>query len=1095
MKNKTVALSLLLSLLASLLAAAETPPKENKKGKKDPAAVFAGLEFRSIGPALTSGRILDLAVHPKTPHVYYVATAGGGVWKTTNAGTTFEPIFDGQASHSIGCITLDPNDPRVVWVGSGENNSHRSVSWGDGVYKSNDGGKSWENVGLKKSEHIGRIVVDPRNSQVVYVAAQGPLWSAGGERGLYKTTDGGKTWKAVLSISENTGVNEVVIDPRNPDVLYASAYQRRRHVWTILNGGPESAIYKSTDAGASWKKLTAGLPKEDLGRIGLAISPVDPDIVYAFFDAARDAGGVYRSTDAGANWEKRSDYVSSSPQYYQEIFADPKDADRLYSADMKLMVSEDGGKSFAEAGEHDKHVDNHALWIDPANTDHLLVGCDGGLYESYDRAATWEFKPNLPITQFYRITTDNSLPFYNVYGGTQDNFSLGGPSRTRNTNGIVNANWFVTQGGDGFVSRVDPEDPDTVYAEAQYGELGRYDRKTGLNVDIQPQPGPGEEALRFNWDAPLIISPHSHTRLYFAANRLFRSDDRGDSWRPVSPDLTRQIDRNTLPVMGRLWSIDAVFRHGGTSFYGNVVSLAESPVKEGLLWVGTDDGLIQVSPDGGATWRKIEKFPGVPENTYVSRLEASRFDGDTVYAAFDNHKRGDFKPYLLKSTDLGKTWTSIASDLPERNTVYALVEDPVDRNLLFAGTEYGLFFTQDGGKKWWQLKGGLPISAVRDLTLQEREHDLVLATFGRGFYILDDYTPLRLARPELLEKEAVLFPVKDAPMFVEASPFGERGKGFQGTTYFTAPNPPFGAVFTYHVKDTYNSRKKQRWEREKKTLEEKEGVVEYPSREATQAELREDDPYVLLTVSDETGQVIRRLQGPATAGFHRVAWDLRFPPADPVSLEEPEADRAPRGPMVAPGEVKVELAKVIDEERTPLGEARSFAAQPVGAGGLVAADRTALVALQEKTARLQRAVQGAEKALEEARERLRYAAQAARTAPRIGADLAKRVKALDGSLRDLSDKLSGDSVRNARNEPTPPSIADRVQRIVEAHWEATAAPTRTLQDNYAIAAADFAPVLAQLRQLIERDLAQLDADLEAAGAPWTPGRLPAWKPE
>ena len=862
--------------------AAGKPAKDDKKAKADEkkdklsASTFGGLELRGIGPAVVGGRVIDVAVDPTSPSTWYVAVASGGVWKTTNAGTTWAPIFEGQGSFSIGCVTLDPKNPLVVWVGTGENNSQRSVSYGDGVYKSTDGGKSWENVGLKKSEHIGKIIVDPRDSNTVYVAAQGPLWSPGGDRGLYKTTDGGKTWKPALAISENTGVSDVAFDPRNPDVLYAAAYQRRRHIWTLVNGGPEGGLHKSTDGGATWKKLSAGLPSGDLGRIGLAVAPSKPDTVYAVVEAVGKASGFFRSTDAGGSWEKRSGYISGSPQYYQEIFVDPEDADRIYSVDVLLQVSENGGESFRPLGEKDKHVDNHSVWINPVNRDHLLVGCDGGLYETWDRGANWDFKSNLPIAQFYRVSLDNALPFYNVFGGTQDNFSLGGPSRTNNNHGIRNSDWFVTQGGDGFQTQVDPQDPNIIYAEAQYGALGRYDRKSGEVIQIQPQPGKGEPALRWNWDSPLIISPHSHTRLYFAANRLFRSDDRGDSWKVVGPDLTRQIDRRKLKVMGKVWSADTVAYNASTSFYGNIVALTESPAKEGQLYVGTDDGLIQISEDGGANWHKIDKFPGVPDNTYVSDLETSPTDPNTIFAAFNNHQNGDFKPYLLKSTDRGKSWTSITGDLPERGSVWTVAQDHVNPNLLFAGTEFGLFFSIEGGKKWIQFSS-LPVIAVRDLVIHKRDNDLVVATFGRGFYILDDLTPLRRVKRETLEQEAGLYPVEKTWMYIEASPMGVPDKGFLGSSFYTAPNPPFGASFTYYLKDDLKTRKKQRQEQEK-TLEKEGGTLVFPTWEALRAEDREQEPSILLTVTDEEGNVVPRRTAPAHAPEHPRAgfWPRRM---------------------------------------------------------------------------------------------------------------------------------------------------------------------------------------------------------------------------
>ena len=729
---------------------------ESADKSKLKSSVLSGLKFRNVGPAVTSGRVIDFAVNPENPFEFYVAAASGGVWKTTDNGTNFTPIFDRQSSYSIGCITLDPSNPHTVWVGTGENNGQRSIAYGDGVYRSDDGGKTWKNMGLKNSEHIGKIVVHPDNSDVVYVAAQGPLWASGGDRGLYKTTDGGKTWNKILEISENTGVNEVLLDPRNPDVMYASAWQRRRHVFTFISGGPESAIYKSTDGGENWNKIKNGLPAVDLGRIGLAISPVNPDYVYAIVEASNGKGGFFRSTNRGGSFQKMSGFATSG-NYYQEIIPDPVDVNRVYAMDTWSKVTHDGGKTFVPFGDKNKHVDHHAIWINPKNNNHFMIGCDGGIYTTYNNGKSWRFHANLPITQFYKVALDNASPFYNIYGGTQDNFSLGGPARTTNGAGIVNADWFVTNGGDGFESQADPKDPNIIYAQAQYGWLVRYDKQSGQKVFIQPQPGKDEAAYRWNWDAPLLISPHSNTRLYFAANKLFRSEDRGNTWKAISDDLTRQIDRNKLPVMGTTWSVDAVAKNRSTTIYGNIVALDESPKKEDLIYVGTDDGLIQITENSGESWTKVASFPGVPEKTYVNMLLASQHDENVVYAAFNNHKNGDFKPYLFKSTDKGQSWTSISSNLPTRGSVYSIAEDHENSNLLFAGTEFGLFFSVDGGQKWTQLKAGLPTIAIRDIAIQRRENDLVLASFGRGFYVLDDYSPLRTLSEEMLDKEAHLF--------------------------------------------------------------------------------------------------------------------------------------------------------------------------------------------------------------------------------------------------------------------------------------------------------------------------------------------------
>ncbi|HET8773149.1 MAG TPA: glycosyl hydrolase [Thermoanaerobaculia bacterium] len=1073
------------ALLALPLLAADPP-------KYDPST-FSGLQLRGIGPAMPSGRIVDIAVDPRDPRTWYLAVASGGVWKTVNAGTTFEPIFEGEGSYSTGCVTIDPNNSLTVWVGSGENNSQRSVSFGDGVYKSVDGGKSWKNVGLAKSEHIGKILVDPRDSNVVYVAAQGPLWNPGGDRGLYKTTDGGKTWKPVLTISENTGVSDAVFDPRNPDVLYAASYQRRRHVYTLINGGPESAIHKSLDGGKSWTKLEGGLPKEWMGRIGLAVSPKEPDTVYAIIEATRKAGGFFRSKDAGASFEKMNSYSGGGAQYYAEIFVDPNDADRVYAMDVWVKVSDDGGKTWRRINELTKHPDSHAMWIDPRNSDHYLIGCDGGLYETYDDATTWEFKENLPLTQFYRISADDALPFYHVYGGTQDNFSLGGPSRTTTVHGVRNDDWYVTLGGDGFRTLADPKDPNILYAEYQHGGLVRFDKRTGEALDIQPQAGTGMDALRLNWDSPLIISPHDSNRLYFAAQYLFRSDDRGNSWKPVSGDLTRQINRNKLPVMGRVWSIDAVAKNTSTSFYGNIVSLAESPLAAGLLYAGTDDGLIQVSEDGGANWRKIERVGTVPEFTYVSHLQASAHDANTVYAAFDNHKTGDFKPYLYKSSDRGRTWTPIANDLPARGTAYVVVEDHVDRNLLFAGTEFGLFFSQNGGGKWIQMKGGFPTIAVRDLWVQKRRDDLVVGTFGRGIYILDDYRPLRTMSAEVASREATLFPTRDAEMYAQRMPLGAPNKAWQGDAYFTAPNPPFGAVFTYFLKDELKSRKKQRWAEEARV--EKAGGNEpppYPTWEQLRAEERELEPAVMLVVSDEAGNVVRRVSGPVKAGFQRVAWDLRYPPPAPVELTEPERevwDAPIVGPLVVPGRYSVRAYKRVDGVETALGDAQTFNVVPLYLSTMGETDRKEVLAFQKRASKLQREAMGAERLIGDALTRVQYIRKALDEIEGGDAQLSARVNAVDTALRDMAEVLGGDSIRQQRSEPAPPSLLDRVNNSV-AGLLTTQPPTQTYRDSLTLAEQQFAPLAERMRQTIEVELGAIEKQLNALGAPWTPGRLP-----
>ncbi len=1064
---------------------------------QDPDGVSSGtlaaLKFRGIGPAMCSGRIVDVAVDPEVPSRWFVAAASGGVWRTTNNGTTFEPVFDGEGSYSIGCVTLDPSNRHTVWVGSGENNSQRSVSWGDGVYRSRDGGQSWENVGLENSQHIGRIAVDPRDSDVVWVAAQGPLWNAGGDRGVYKTTDGGQSWKQVLAISPDTGANEVHLDPRNPDVAYASAYQRRRHVWTLIDGGPESTIYKTTDGGATWRKIDKGLPGVDKGRIGMAISPADPDVLYAIVEAQRGKGGTFRSTDRGESWTKMSDKVASSPQYYNELVCDPHDVDTVYCLDTYTSRSRDGGKTFQRVGNRHRHVDDHALWIDPRATDHLVIGGDGGLYETYDGGDHWDFKENLPLAQFYRVSADQAEPFYNIYGGTQDNNSMGGPSRTTDLAGITSEDWVVTVGGDGYEAQVDPTNPDIVYTQWQYGGLVRFDKKSGEETDIKPRQAPGEPPIVWNWDSPLMISAHSPTRLYFAGDRLFRTDDRGDSWTAISGDLTRGIDRDQLEVMGRVQDVDAVAKNASTSVYGNCVSLSESPVDEQVLYVGTDDGLVHVTKDGGTNWTKIETFPGVPERTYVSRLEASRHQPGRVYAAFSNHKHGDFKPYLLVSEDFGASWTSVASDLPDGDVVWSLAEDHEVEGLLFCGTEYGVYVSFDRGGKWTRMKGGLPTVAVRDIEVQRREDDLILGTFGRGFYVLDDYGPLRELVAGAAGEAAHLFAVRTAPLYIEESRLGMNdGRGAQGSTYFAAPNPPYGAILTMHLRDGFETQKEQREAAQKKARDAGEAYP-FPSDDAVRSEDRENAPAVWITIRDADSAVVRRVDAPRKKGLHRIAWDLRHSGATKITLGDGDGgspwSRPDAGPLVLGGRFSATLEREVQGAVEKLAGPVAVEGEPLNLATLPAADRVETLAFQKQVVELRRAVRASGRVLGELESRLDHARVALRRASEDLSMLA-RVEALDGELAELREQLSGDSSLSRRSKPAPMSIRERIENVAGAQLYTSSAPTKTEREAYDYAAKAFEPVLARLRSLAEQDLPELERLLEAAGAGDTPFRLP-----
>lgn len=1083
-------------LVLGLLMALPLTSFSQRRKKAEPAeaeeekslvtsSVLSGLSFRGVGPALTSGRISDFAVNPDNHSEYYVATSSGGVWKTNNAGTTYKPIFDGQGSYSIGCIAMAPSNPHLIWVGTGENNAQRSVAYGDGVYKSMDGGKSWKKMGLETSEHIGKIIIHPEDENVVWVAAQGPLWSSGGERGIYKTIDGGETWNQVLEISEHTGVNDIVMDPRDPDVLYATSWQRARKVWTFIGGGPESTIYKSTDGGETWNKSDSGLPGGDKGRIGLSISPVNPDIIYAIVDASPDSEGFFRSTDRGASWSKMSSYSTSS-NYYQEIIADPHDVDRIYSMNTWAQVSNDGGKTWQRLGERSKHVDNHCMWIDPDDHRHYLIGCDGGIYESWDAASTWHFKPNLPVTQFYKVSTDNNTPFYHIYGGTQDNFSIGGPSRTNSANGITNFDWYLTNGGDGFETQVDPTNSDIVYAQSQYGGLVRFDKRSGEGLSLQPSERPGEEAYRWNWDAPLLISPHSPTRLYFAANKLFKSDDRGNTWEVISEDMTTGIDRNTLEVMGKVWSVDAVMKNASTSIYGAIVALTESPVKEGLLYIGTDDGLVHMSPDGGATWTKYESFPGIPARTYVNQLVASTHDENTVYAVFNNHKNGDFKPYVLKSTDRGATWTSITSDLPERGSVYTIAEDHVKADLLFVGTEFGVHVTVDGGDTWLKFSNGLPTIGVRDMEIQRRENDLVLGTFGRGFYVLDDYSPLRHVTEESLAEDAQIFPIKDALIYNQASPLVYGSKGFQGESFFTTPNPDVGAVITYYLREAPKSLKAQRKSAESDAAENGD-VVSYPDFDALRAEDDEQSSFLLFTIRDSEGNVVAREQKSASSGMKRFIWEFRYPGTTPVSANGFSLS----GPQVLPGTYTVEMHLSENGELSQMVEPVSFEVVPLNNASLPAEDKAAVLTFLQEVGELGRVIWGTNAVRSDMTDRLNALKNAVKATPEAPVEMLEEIREIESTLADVNRKLNGDRSVSSREFETLPGISGRLNSSIWGLYGTSSAPTASMRADFEIAREQFAPVYETMQKVLG-DVADLEEKLEEAGAPYTPGRLPVW---
>lgn len=1072
------------------------PVSNAQPESNDAASPLASLPLRSIGPAYPSGRISDFAFFSGGDHDYLVGTASGGLWRTEDAGTTWSPIFDNEGTYAIGVVEIAPSDENVIWVGTGENNAQRSVAFGDGIYKSTDGGRSWTNMGLKESGHISQIWIHPEDSDTVLVAVQGPLWSGGGDRGLYKTTDGGATWNAILTVDKHTGINEFIVDPNDFDTIVASSYQRRRHVWVLINGGPGSGIHRTTDGGETWSEISAGLPSDDMGRIGLAGAPSEPDMLYAIIEGQPDERGVYRSTNFGQSWEKRSDHMTTSPQYYNEIVVDPNNADILYSLDTFTKRSIDGGKTFSDLSAAHRHVDDHALWIDPENTAHLIIGGDGGIYESWDGGNKWRHINNLPIVQFYRVQPDNAEPFYNVCGGTQDNNSLCGPSRTDVIHGITNSDWHIVLGGDGYKPQIDPRDPNIVYAQYQYGGLVRYDRRTHERVFLTPQPEAGEPAYKWNWNTPLLISPHNPDRIYYAAEYLFASNDRGSNWEKISPDLTRQIDRNALEVMDRVWSVDAIAKNDSTSIFGAAIALSESPVVQGLIYVGTDDGVISVTEDNGATWRRSESTRGVPSMTLVEDIIASVHDGDVAYAVFDNHKRNDHKPYVYRTDNRGGSWRDISGDLPDWGSVHTIAEDHVDPNLLFVGTEFGLFYSQNGGQNWIQLKTNFPTIDVRDIEIQRRENDLVVGTFGRGVYILDDYSPLRTSNATIAASEATLFAVRDSWIYIEGDLWGGFGgpQASNGDNFWHAENPPFGAIFTYNLRDGYKSLAKTRRASEIE-IEAEGGDTPYPSWGTLRAEDREDDPTVLLTIKDAAGNVVRRITGPSGQGFHRVAWDLRYVAPDAVQLTPPPASpfgSPPVGPLVVPGEYSVTLGKRINGVVTQLTEPQSFLLKPLHDTPEATQDRPALLAFQQDVTNMARVVDGATTTASELRNRLAHMKLAAETVSVSNAPLRSQIQALEARLDEVDVALTGDRTVSGRNEPAPWPISARVGQIRGWGMYSQAAPTGWSVDALALAKTETNRVLGEMRN-IESGLEQVEDELERLGAPFTPGRgVPSW---
>ncbi|AEA98962.1 WD40/YVTN/BNR-like repeat-containing protein [Alteromonas mediterranea] len=1064
------------------LSCSPTYADKNDKDEIFSSSTFKAMELRNIGPAYMSGRIADIAIDQNNPSTWYTAVGSGGVWKTTNAGTTWTPIFDDQPVYSIGDVTIAPSNSNIIWVGTGENNGGRHISFGDGVYKSVDGGQTWKNMGLSKSEHVSDIIIHPTNPDIVWVSAQGPLWSGGGERGLYKTTDGGETWKQVLTPADKwTGVTSLLIDPRNPDKLYAATWARQRSIGAYVGTNEGAGIHTSNDGGETWTELKTGLPEGNMGKIGMAISPMNPDVIYATIETDNRGGGFYRSADQGASWTKMSDEVGggTGPHYYQEIFADQHQFDRVYIASNYSKVSDDGGKTWTPINTKRKHVDDHAMAFHPTDPDFVLMGSDGGIYMSHDRMANWRFMANLPLTQFYKVAPDDSTPFYKIYAGAQDNSTQGGPSRTMREEGIKNKDWFLTLGGDGHGPATEPGNPDIVYSQWQQGNLTRVDMKTREGVYIKPQPLPGDPAERYNWDAPINVSAHDPARIYFASQRVWRSDDRGDSWRAVSGDLTKNGNRMHSPLMGRTWSVEAGWDLYAMTEFHTIANFAESPVDENILWAGTDDGIIQVTTNGGKSWKKIEldDIRGIPANSYVNDIRADLYDPNTVYVALDNHKYGDYKPYLIKSTNLGKSWTSLAEDLPEKHLVWRIVQDHVNKDLLFIGTEFGVFFSVNGGKKWVELDGGMPTISTRDVKIQRRENDLVAGTFGRGIYILDDYAPLRSLTEKSMQQDAILFgPSRPVKWFQ----LDDNHTDSDGDDRFVAKNPEHGATFTYYLKDSLLTAKEKRQEADKKAVEDKK-YPKYPSWEAVEAENQEAEPAVYIEVRDSEGDIIKRVDGKTKKGLHRLTWDMKYASTNPLT----EKDSKNNGLMALPGSYTATLFKRVGTEVTPLSEPVSFELAAIVEGALEGATPQEMEVYGSAVSDAQKRAISATTVLKHLKDTMALLRTAIDRTPSDIAKLEAQFAAIQEEIHAVNRQFYGLKSRD-RMGIKPANIMSRL-RYARSALGSSYGPTAQHKDQLGYANDSLDSAVARIGTLQSTAVPALQQAVVEAGGPWTSG--------
>lgn len=1012
-------------LPAALAGALATPLAAQADGALQRA--LDALDFREIGPAIMGGRVADLAIREDNPAVWYVGFASGGVWRTENHGMSWTPLFDTQETASIGDVTLAPSNPNVIWVGTGEPQNRQSSPYGGGVYRSVDGGRSWTDLGLEETRHISRIVVHPRDPDVAYVAAVGHLWGANEERGVYRTTDGGATWEKVLYIDQDTGAIDLVMDPGDPRTLFAAMYQRRRTAFGFSGSGSGSGLYRTLDGGESWTELTEGLPEGDRGRMGIDVWARDGNLVYLSVEgASNEARGLYRSTDRGESWEKMSGN-NPRPMYFSMVRIDPGNPDRIYMGGVNLEISDDGGRTWWEYdGYTEIHVDYHALWVDPANSNHVIVGNDGGVASTWDAGRSWRHHNNLAVGQFYEIGVDMRDPYY-VCGGLQDNSSWCGPSNKLDAYGIANRDWYDVSGGDGFYNQIDPTDWRWVYTESQGGNISRYNAETGETARIRPIRRPADEgdgaededSYDFNWNAPIVVSRHDPATIYIGADHLMRSRDRGQTWEEASPDLTARIDRDTLAIFGRPLSEPHLSRNDGISSYGTITTVDESPLSAAVLWVGTDDGKVQVTRDGGATWTDVSaRVPGLPGRRYVSRIEASAHLEGRAYLTYDGHYDDDYAPYVYVTENFGQDWRAITTGLPD-HSVNVIREHPVTADLLFVGNEVGVFVSVDRGGRWHPLEGGdFPTVPVDDLVIHPRENDMVVGTHGRSIWILDDVTPLQQLSEELVGRTAHLFPVRRATLWSRPG-----GWPFWGDLFF-GENPEDGALVRYHLAEEV------------------------------------DADAVALVITDAAGDTVRTLDGPAAQGLSTVVWDLRYDAPYETEGGGGGFFGPPRGPTVLPGRYTVTL------------EAGGFTQSEAVEVRLDPRVQTTRVALEERQRALLDAWALASPA-REAQDRLRELTTTLREVRGLVDDHASATDVLRDRVQEILDRV--EEVQERMGEV---NAAVRVSGAMEGHFGPPTADQRYTLDQGWEAAPEVAE---EVNTLLTVTLPELYRELDRLG--------------